>query len=183
MRDSQRDVLNFWFVETKPQQWFQKNDEFDHLVYTRFHAVYLMARQGVFDAWKKDADGCLALCVLLDQFPRNMFRGKPDAFATDTLAKQVAIYAVDKGFDQVLSPHKRRFVYLPFEHSEILHDQMRAVDLFLSMIDDDPLGYEYALRHMAVIQRFGRFPHRNAILGRKNTPDEDVYLAQIEAGF
>ena len=183
MKDSQQDVLDFWFVETVPAQWFQRNDVFDDMVRDRFQGVYDMARNGICDAWMKDADGCLALCIVLDQFPRNMFRNRPEAFRTDTKAKEVSAYAIKKGFDQVLVPLKRRFIYLPYEHSENLDDQLVNVELFGGMQYDDPLGYEYALRHLRVIEQFGRFPHRNIILKRESTPAELTYLGQPGAGF
>jgi uncharacterized protein (DUF924 family) len=183
MKDLQKDILDFWFVETQPQQWFQINEDFDKKVRERFETVYEDAVGGQFLDWQKDADGALALCILLDQMPRNMFRGTPKAFATDNKALVVAKYAVSKGLDTVLSPHKRRFVYLPFEHSENINDQRRSVELFEKMKDDDPLGYDYALRHLKVIEQYGRFPHRNKILGRDNTPEEEDYLARPDAGF
>ncbi len=183
MKDSQQEVLDFWFVETAPAQWFQKNDVFDDIIRERFAAVYDMAKNGIFDSWKKDADGCLALCVVLDQFPRNMFRDDPKAFATDAQALTIASHAIKKGFDQVLTPVKRRFIYLPFEHSENLEHQQLSVELFGSMQYEDPLGYEYALRHLRVIEQFGRFPHRNTILGRVSTPQELRYLGEPGAGF
>lgn len=183
MKDSQQDVLDFWFVETVPAQWFQKNDVFDDMIRDRFMSVYDMAKAGLCDSWKQDADGCLALCVVLDQFPRNMFRNDPKAFATDAKALEIAGYAIKKGFDQVLVPLKRRFIYLPFEHSENLDDQLVNVELFASMQYDDPMGYEYALRHLRVIEQFGRFPHRNSIVGRESTPAELAYLGEPGAGF
>jgi len=183
MKDSQKDILHFWFEETKPQQWFQTNPEFDALIQERFSEAYTMAKDGMFEDWKKDSDGCLALCLLLDQFPRNMFRGTPEAFATDGKALLIAKHAVSKGFDQLLAPIKRRFLYLPYEHSENLSDQKKCVELFEKMKSDDPLGYDYAVRHLEVIEKFGRFPHRNEILERENTPEEEEYLAQPGAGF
>lgn len=183
MKDSQQDVLDFWFVETVPAQWFQKNEVFDDMIRDRFMSVYDMAKAGLCDAWKQDADGCLALCVVLDQFPRNMFRNDPRAFATDEKALEIAGYAIKKGFDQVLAPVKRRFIYLPFEHSENLDNQQVSVELFGGMQYDDPMGYEYAMRHLRVIEQFGRFPHRNMILGRESTPAELTYLGQPDAGF
>ena len=132
---------------------------------------------------KKISDGALALCILLDQMPRNMFRGMPKAFETDKKALVVAKFALSKGLDQVLSVQKRRFLYLPFEHSENINDQRRCVELFEKMKDDDPLGYDYALRHLKVIEEFGRFPHRNAILARDNTPEEEAYLAKSSEGL
>lgn len=183
MKNFQKDILNFWFVETQPAQWFQVNEEFDAAIKARFFEPYEMAARGEFDEWQKNADGALALCILLDQMPRNMFRNTPKAFETDKKALVIAKFAISKGLDQVLSAQKRRFVYLPFEHSENLNDQRRAVELFEKMKEDDPLGYDYALRHLKVIEDYGRFPHRNKILGRENTPDEEEYLAQPNAGF
>ena len=183
MKDLQKDILDFWFVETQPKQWFQVNEEFDQTIRERFFEAYEMAARGEVDDWKKNSDGALALCILLDQMPRNMFRGTPKAFATDSKALVVAKYAISKGLDQVLSPQKRRFLYLPFEHSENLNDQRRSVELFEKMKDDDPLGYDYALRHLKVIEKYDRFPHRNKILGRDNTPEEEEYLARPDAGF
>lgn len=183
MRDVRQEVIHFWFEETKPVQWFQKNSDFDNLIYERFYASYRLAAEGLCASWQDDAMGALALCLVLDQFPRNMFREMPESFATDAQALRVATLALHRGYDQLMPPERRRFLYLPFEHSESIENQNRAVSLFATMKDDDPLGYDYALRHKAVIERFGRFPHRNAILGRKNTPDEDEYLAQPGAGF
>lgn len=183
MKDSQEDILAFWFEETSPQQWFQVNPDFDAEIRARFHADYEKAKQGLFDDWRRDADGCLALCIMLDQFPRNMFRGTPAAFATDGKALAVARHAVAEGFDQLLGPVRRRFIYLPYEHSENMDDQRKSVALFAAMKKDDPVGYDYAVDHLKVIEAFGRFPHRNQILGRENTPDEDIYLAQPGAGF
>lgn len=183
MKDIQKDVLTFWFEETQPPQWFQINPEFDASISECYLDAYEKAALGIFDDWKNDPDGCLALCLILDQFPRNMFRGTPKAFATDGKALVIAKYALAKGFDQVLTPLKRRFLYLPFEHSENLNDQRKCLDLFDKMKKDDPLGYDYALRHLKVIEKYGRFPHRNKILQRMNTPEEEEYLAQSGSGF
>lgn len=183
MRDTKQDVLHFWFDETEPVQWFQKNDDFDRLVAERFQVTVTMAQDGLCDAWASDADGALALCIVLDQFPRNIYRNLPGSFASDDKALRVAKAAIRAGFDQILPPLRRRFIYLPFEHSESADDQDRSVALFATMQTDDPIAYEYALRHRDVIRRFGRFPHRNAILGRQNTADEQLYLTQPGAGF
>ena len=183
MNDSQKDILNFWFKESQPQQWFQKNPEYDELIRSRFLEVYEIARQGALDEWKNDADGVLALCLLLDQFPRNMFRDTPQSFAADDQALLIAKYALSKGLDQVVSPQKRRFVYLPFEHSEKLIDQKKSLELFETLKLDDPLSYDYALRHYKIIEKYGRFPHRNTILGRDNTPEEDEYFSNGGVGF
>lgn len=183
MKDSQKDVIDFWFKESSPQQWFQKNPEYDALIKSRFIEVYEIARQGGLDDWKNDADGVLALCLLLDQFPRNMFRDTAQAFATDAQALLIVKYAINKGLDQVVSPDKRRFVYFPFEHSEHLPDQKKSLELFETLRADSPLSYEYAVRHYDVVEKYGRFPHRNAVLERENTPEEDEYLSQIGSGF
>ncbi|NBX66052.1 MAG: DUF924 domain-containing protein [Proteobacteria bacterium] len=179
MKDSKNDILTFWFEETKPAQWFQSSSDFDAEIRRRFFTDFTLARSGIFDAWRDEgAEGCLALCVLLDQFPRNMFRGTAEAFATDTQALDVARHALGEHFDTLLPPLKRRFLYLPFEHSEQAADQDRCVALFETMKKEDPLGYEYALKHRDVIMKFGRFPHRNAALGRVSTPEEIAYLAE-----
>jgi len=183
MKDIQQEILSFWFEETQPKQWFQVSAEFDQLIIDRFSGGYALAADGGYTEWKNSADGALAYCILLDQMPRNMFRGTPKAFQTDAKALIVSKYAISKGLDQVLSPTKRRFVYLPFEHSENINDQRRSVELFEKTKDEHPLGYEYAVRHFDVIDKYGRFPHRNKILGRVNTPEEEEYLAQPNAGF
>lgn len=178
MRDTKSEILSFWFEETQPKQWFQVNEDFDQEIRDRFLVSYDMAQQGMCDGWQRDSDGCLALCILLDQFPRNMFRGEARAFATDHQALLVAEYALKHNLDQVLSPIKRRFIYLPYEHSENLDHQKLSVDLFAGIRDDDPLGYDYAVRHKEVIEKFGRFPHRNKALGRSSTKEEIEYLEQ-----
>lgn len=183
MKDSQKDILDFWFEETSPQQWFQINPEFDAALAERFSEAYEKARDGLLDDWRQNADGCLALCLLIDQFPRNMFRQSKQAYATDSKALVVAKYAVSKGFDQVLPPVKRRFLYLPYEHSENLNDQRSCLAFFEKMKKEDPLSYDYALRHFQVIEEYGRFPHRNKILERMNTPEEEEYLARPDSGF
>lgn len=176
MRDTKYEIIHFWFVETEPQLWFQKNDVFDARIRDRFLITYEMARDGLCQSWASDAEGSLALCLVLDQFPRNLFRGSALAYATDESALLVAKKAISKGFDQILSPEKRRFLYMPFMHSEAMSDQRRCVELFKAMQDSEPLSYEYALRHMKVIEDFGRFPHRNAALARDTTPEEQAYL-------
>ena len=183
MRDTKQDVLYFWFEETRPAQWFQKNEDFDRIIRERFLITVEMAQDGLCDHWTAQADGALALCITLDQFPRNIFRNSPRAFASDEKALLVAKGAIAKGYDQVLPPLRRRFFYLPFEHSENPEDQKTSVALFAAMKDEDPVGYEYALRHMDIIERFGRFPHRNAVLGRESRPDELLYLQRPDAGF
>ena len=176
MRDSRSEILQFWFEDTAPILWYQVNEDFDAAVRERFLTTYELAREGACDGWQTDPDGCLALCLLLDQFPRNMFRGTARAYEGDKKAILVAKLAVSKGFDQVITPARRRFIYLPFEHSESLSDQHRCVELFGALKLNDPIGYEYALKHFRVIEQFGRFPHRNDRLGRESTPDELEFL-------
>jgi uncharacterized protein (DUF924 family) len=183
MRDYKEEILYFWFEETLPKLWFLKNPDFDQEIKDRFLTIYNMAKDGLCDSWNVDAEGCLALCILLDQFPRNMFRDQAESFQTDGKALLISKHAISKGFDQLLVPMRRRFIYLPFEHSEALNDQKKSVELFSTMKTDDPLGYEYAVKHMEVIEKYGRFPHRNAILGRINSSEEEEYLANPDAGF
>ena len=183
MKDLQQEILDFWFVETQPQQWFQVNEGFDALIAQRFGNAYERATSGALDDWQNNADGALALIILLDQFPRNMFRGTPKAFETDKKALVVAKFAISKGLDQVHSVQKKRFLYLPFEHSENINDQRRCVELFEKIKDDAPMGHEYALRHLDVIDKYGRFPHRNKVLGRDSSAEEEEYLAQEGSGF
>lgn len=177
MRDSRQDILNFWFVEAEPAQWFQTNLEFDHTIRERFSVVHEMAKKGLCNSWVSDAEGALALILVLDQFPRNMFRNTARAFESDEKALLVAKQTVHKGYDQLLSPEKRFFIYLPFEHSENMNDQKRNIELFKDIKDVNPLAYEHALRHKKTFDKFGRFPWRNKALGRENTPEEDEYLS------
>lgn len=183
MKDTKTDILEFWFSETKPAQWFLKNPDFDQTIRDRFSGDYDLGAAGIFDGWQDEAEGCLALCILLDQFPRNMFRDAPRAFATDHKSLGFAKHALGKKFDALLPPQKRSFLYMPFMHSEDPADQAKSVEVFGSMKKDNPMGYDYALRHQKVIERFGRFPHRNAILGRQSTPEELSYLNEPGAGF
>lgn len=188
----QNEVLTFWFGTPgqtefgKPRQvWFRKNPEFDQEICDRFSTTYQQAASGHLDHWQQNANSCLALLILLDQFPRNMFRGTPEAFATDAKALAVAKHAVEHQFDQQLVPVQRWFVYLPFEHSERWADQVRSLQLW-QMLKDDPDSaspMDYAQRHADVIERFGRFPHRNQILGRQSTPEEIAFLKQRGSSF
>ena len=183
MRDTKKEVLRFWFEETQPVQWFQKNDSFDADITERFMVTYDMARKDLCTSWTKDADGVLALCLVLDQFPRNMFRGQAKAYETDDKILLIVKEALHKGFDQLLSPVKRRFIYMPFMHSEEIEEQKRSITLFETMKEDDPISYDYALRHFKVIKKFGRFPHKNEILGRTSTAEERKHLEHSDSGF
>lgn len=175
-------VLRFWFQEAGPKDWFAGDAAFDQRTGAALGELHGQAAAGAFDAWRDAPEGCLALCILLDQVPRHIFRGTPRAFATDAQALAVARHAVDKGFDLGMAEDQRLFVYLPFEHAEDMDSQRQSVRLFASRTTNaDHL--DYACLHLAVICRFGRFPHRNAALGRETTPEEQAFLAQPGSGF
>ena len=167
------DVLAFWRA-AGPKKWFTKNAAFDAEIIARFLPTYEAAAAGKLNAWEASADGALALLVVLDQFPRNMFRGGARAFAADVLARAVADRAIARGFDQEAKSAERSFFYLPFEHSEDLSDQERCVTLARATGDADTL--KWAELHADIIRRFGRFPHRNAVLGRVTTAAEQEFL-------
>ncbi len=167
------EVVGFW-RDAGPKAWFAKNDAFDADFRQRFLAAHEAAAAGGLAGWQASAEGALALMILLDQFPRNAFRGTARMFVTDDLAMALADDAIGQGHDLATAEDLRIFFYLPFEHSERLADQHRAVDLIR------PLGGEwlrYAVLHRDVIERFGRFPHRNQLLGRVSTPEELDFLA------
>jgi uncharacterized protein (DUF924 family) len=168
------DVLSFWRA-AGPEKWFNKDDTFDADIRARFLPLYESAAAGALAAWETHADGALALNLVLDQFPRNMFRGSARAFATDAMARAVAERAIAKGFDRSVSLPERRFFYLPFMHSEDLADQERSIALCETAGDAD--GVAYARTHADIIRRFKRFPHRNQVLGRKSSADEEAFLA------
>ena len=180
------DVLDFWFAGDGTRErsvWFEANAAFDTEC-ARFADALHTALDGGFDHWADTPRGMLALIVLLDQFPRNLHRGSPNAFAADAKARVLARDAVARGLDRMLHPVERSFLYLPFEHSEDLTDQDESVRLFETMrlaLGDSTA--EYAYRHRDLIRRFGRFPHRNAVLGRDSTPEELRCLGETGAGF
>lgn len=169
-----RDVLDFWFAAGK-EKWFAKNDAFDAEISSKFKAAHEAARDGAYDSWLETADGILALIILLDQFPRNMYRGSPDMFAADPKAVSVTRLALEKKVDGEVPQAARQFVYMPLMHSEDLADQELCVKLFKA----DPGLKEnvpYAVDHRDIVARFGRFPHRNAVLGRSTTAEEQAFL-------
>jgi len=167
------DVVTFW-TEAGPKAWYKKSQAFDAQIRERFEALHHAAARGELDHWANTAEGALALLLLLDQFPRNLYRGSPHAFATDPLARKIARAAVDQGFDKQVAPELRQFYYLPFEHSEHLEDQDRSVALCAASGDADLL--KWARLHRDIIARFGRFPHRNASLARTTTEPEEAFL-------
>ncbi|HZI12407.1 MAG TPA: DUF924 family protein [Myxococcus sp.] len=194
---SAEEVLDFWFgrpadpvrnPESARQRdfWFEKDTAFDEEFRRRFLALHERAAAGELDAWKDEPRSCLALLLLLDQLPRNVFRGTPRAFATDARAREVARHALARGLDLALPPVWRWFVYLPFEHSEDVYDQRLSVFLFELLALNQPGQREpldYAVRHRDIIERFGRFPHRNATLERPGTPEEEAFLQEPGSSF
>ena len=186
------EVLAFWFGrEDEPgygefhEAWFRKDPEFDQQVQERFGPLYERAAAGELDGWREEARSCLALVICLDQFPRNMFRGDGRTHATDDKALETARYALERALDRELPPFQRVFVYMPFMHSESVEDQRRSVELFgrLAERPGAPDLTSYAVGHMEIVERFGRFPHRNVILGRETTPEEAEFLQGPDSSF
>ncbi|MBX3624925.1 MAG: DUF924 domain-containing protein [Rhizobacter sp.] len=185
------EVLQFWFGDGPPYadrpEWFRKSDAFDREIERRFAPLIENALQDGLSAWVAEPATALARVIVLDQFPRNVFRNTPKAFAGDPLALAAARAMVERGQDAALAPVQRVFVYLPFEHAEDLAAQDTSVQLFGTLAHDAPeagTGWlDYAERHHAIVVRFGRFPHRNAILGRPSTPEETAFLSQPGSSF
>lgn len=181
MTETPQTVLDFWFSDLTPKDWFVKSEEIDRRITERFAALHLALSRDVTGEWRASPEARLALIIALDQFPRNIYRGSPLSFATDRLALNAAKAALAVGADAATANDRRIFFYMPFEHAENAEDQARAVALCEALGDETYL--DYALKHQAVIKRFGRFPHRNPILGRTSTPEEEAYLAEPGAGF
>ncbi|MHA1566249.1 MAG: DUF924 family protein [Alphaproteobacteria bacterium] len=177
------EILRFWFDEAGPGKWYVKDLEFDDELTRRFRATYDQAAAGALEGWAASADGAVALVVLLDQFPRNMFRDSPQAFATDAMARDIAENALAQGWGGELTPDRRQILYMPLMHSEALGDQERCVGLFKAMGADYAKVHEYAVRHRDIIARFGRFPRRNAVLGRQSREEEVAFLNQPDSSF
>ena len=178
MMASPTDVLDFW-REAGPEKWFKKDAAFDDAIRTRFLETYEAAVAGKLADWERTADGALALIIVLDQFSRNMFRNDARTFAADPIARAIAGRALARGFDRGRPITDQQFFYLPFEHSEELADQERCCALFAATGDAELL--KWAKLHEDIIRRFGRFPHRNKLLGRVTTPEEQAFLD--EGGF
>ena len=192
MPSEAEEVLFFWFgSEGEPgygefrDAWFRKDPAFDEKVRERFGSLYERAAAGELDGWRENAESCLALVICLDQFPRNMFRGEGRTHAADGKALETARYAVEHALDRELPPLQRMFVYMPFMHSENLEDQRRSVELFERLAEKPgaPDVTSYAVGHKEIIERFGRFPHRNEILGRETTPEETQFLKGPNSSF
>jgi uncharacterized protein (DUF924 family) len=176
-----QEVLDFWFDEDSQAYWFHPDPAFDQIVRKRFAELFARAATGELKSWETSAEGCLALCILLDQMPRSMFRGAARAFDTDDKALALAEHALAQGYDSELPGERKQFLYMPFMHSERLANQLRALALFESQ--GMARNRRYAEQHVALIRRFGRFPHRNAVLGRPDTEAEEQYLKEVEERF
>ena len=184
-----REVLEFWFaakgVGSPRIEWFRKDPKFDAEIRRRFGELHASASEGALNAWRASPEPMLALVIVLDQFSRNLYRNDPRAFAQDEMARSCAVEAIGRKDDLGFIPVQRQFLYLPFEHSEALADQDRAVALMESLDEfEETRGLTaWAEKHREIIQRFGRFPHRNAILGRQSTPEEEEFLKRPGSSF
>jgi uncharacterized protein (DUF924 family) len=194
------DVLDFWFGDLDEhgcaspnhrKRWWTKSDAFDDAIRSQFSSAYEAIVAGELDVWRNTARGALAYIIVLDQFSRNMFRGGPEMFAADELARDACSEGLDAGFDQELGFDERVFFYLPLEHSELMADQLRCRDLFAQLVEGAPeplqgdakYYLDFANRHRAIIERFGRYPHRNETLGRASTPEEIAFLKEPGSSF
>lgn len=173
------ELIEFWFSEPVAKRWFNSTPEFDQELRDRFMPTYDAACQGRLDDWQQSAQGALALVIVFDQLPLNMFRGEAKSFATESNSRVVAQQAIEKAFDQSLTDKQKAFLYMPFMHSENLKDQDWSVELYEKAQLADNL--RFARHHREIVKRFGRFPHRNRILGRENTEEEVAYLASKQA--
>ncbi|MDY6984568.1 MAG: DUF924 family protein [Pseudomonadota bacterium] len=174
-------VLKFWFQEITRESWWIKDSGFDAAIRERFAALHCAAHLGECREWRKQPHGRLAEIIVLDQFPRNMYRGTPRAFTSDAMALALAQEAIDGGHDAALAPLERAFLYMPFQHSESRIVQAESVRLFEAL--GEPEQYDFAVRHKAIIDQFGRFPHRNEILGRQSTVEEEAFLKTPGSSF
>lgn len=178
---SSAECLEFWFSAESEPYWFQKSPEFDRRVAESLGDLAAAAALGALDRWQETAEGSLALVLLLDQVPRNLYRNSTKAYAQDEKARAVTRHALALGQDLRVPPERRSFLYMPLEHSESLADQYLSVALFGALPNRELV--KWAEAHLVLIERYGRFPHRNAVLGRRSTPAEDAYLAEDGAGF
>ena len=205
MREKIKEILNYWFEDlddsipmeiSSPQfrKWFGKDDATDRQIRERFEEDYLQAVRGDYSAWEGDARGCLALVILQDQFPRNMYRGKPRSFESDSRALDICLHAVEKGEDEKLQLIKRMFLYMPMMHAESRKIQQMSVQYFSLLVERAQkrsptnveffsFSREYAKKHKAIIDRFGLYPHRNSVLGRPSTKEEEEFLKGPDSSF
>ena len=176
-----RQVLDFWLVQTSPDKWFSQDDALDEEIRTKFSDLHKRAVAGELAHWRGTPRGCLGEIIVLDQFSRNLFRDDPRAYAADGQARKVMALALARDFDARMSTDERRFLYMPLQHSEDAADQARSVELFRTLEDDKT--FKYTLRHQEIIARFGRFPHRNADLGRASTAEEIAFFKEPDSTF
>lgn len=198
--DKKDEILLYWFGNidknqtsdlAKQKMWFTKSENTDQEIKKNFAEDVINANNGNYDSWKQDADSSMALVILLDQFTRNIYRNTPESFSGDPKALNIAIESINNGFDKMFHPIKRFFFYMPFEHSEDIEMQKQSLKLFNKLMHDSPdelkstmSGFkDYAQKHYDVIERFGRFPHRNKILGRESTIEEIEFLKQPNSSF
>lgn len=174
MTHSAQAVLDFWFSPEVQPYWFARSDALDQQIQTQWRDMYEAASSRALDHWQESPESALALVLVLDQFPRNLFRNSPRAFGTDAKALHIAKDSVTKGFDQQVPKERRNFYYLPYMHSEALPDQQACVALFEQLGNE--MGLDYAWQHLRIIERFGRFPHRNETLGRQSSTEELAFL-------
>ena len=174
-----QEILDFWFSQEVRKLWFKSTPEFDALLRDRYREIWEQARRGEFEHWVQNPAGCLALVITLDQFPLNMFRGQALAYSTEAQSRNVARTAIQQNFDRLLEAEQRAFLYMPFMHSEELTDQQRSLELFAQPGLESNL--RFARHHHDLIEKFGRFPHRNEALGRDNSAAEIDYLNSKQA--
>ncbi|KAL3780701.1 hypothetical protein HJC23_003526 [Cyclotella cryptica] len=178
---SPTEVLNFWFDELTPPQWFAKSTQIDDTIASRFTTLHTAASSGELAPWRSTAQGTLAEIIVLDQFSRNIYRDTPKAFTQDPLAVTLAEEAISKGLDAELTTPQKMFLYMPFMHSENLAHHERATELFAQDGLENAANFEK--KHRVIIDRFGRYPHRNEILGRESTPEEIAFLKEPDSSF
>jgi len=176
---TEEDIIEYWFSPEISKRWFSSTVQLDAEIKTKYEALWQAAARGKLEHWQKRPIGCLALVIVLDQFPLNMYRNQPESFSTEAQSIEVACLAVEKGFDQALQPEQKAFLYMPFMHSENLSDQNLSVKLFTEAGLKG--NQHFAEHHREIVRRFGRFPHRNIILGRTSTSEEIEYLKSNKA--
>jgi uncharacterized protein (DUF924 family) len=176
---SPKQILDYWYSERLRSHWFSSTPELDAEIVERFESVWESAKQGEFDGWRESPEGCLALAIILDQFPLNMFRGKAKAFSTESMAVEVAKHAIQNQFDKQIGKDKLAFLFMPLMHSELLEEQ----DLSVKMFSESGLteNLKFAQHHRELVRKYGRFPHRNRILRRDSTGEEIAYLQSPNA--
>lgn len=174
-----QDIIQFWYSEPMNKHWFNSTPEIDALIRDKFEALWLHASEGGLDSWKECAEGCLALILLFDQFPLNMYRGKAESFLTETRSIELVLYGIEQGYDQQIPKSQLSFFYMPLMHSELMSHQNLSVEMFekAGFVDN----VRFAKHHRAIVEKFSRFPHRNNILGRESTSAELDYLNSKEA--